>query len=216
MLHDVSSTETAATGLVLVLHGYGSDATSMDWLVARLTAGLDRIKVVAIEAPQQVPGGGRRWFDIGGVPETGRGPRARAAIPLVENLVSEQLLKNKLGHSNLALLGFSQGATTALQYAVSAAEAPRAVIAFSGRLPNEIDAEVKKRAAILLGHGDADPIIPVSEMNDAAARMRFAGFDVTSNVESGLGHTISDGQVEAAIGFLRKVFSNHLPNQKGT
>ena len=55
----------------------------------------------------------------------------------------------------------------------------------------------------MLGHGDADPVIPVGEMATAAKRLRADGFDVSASTAPGLGHTISAAQVDDAVRFLR-------------
>lgn len=203
------------SALVLVLHGYGSDAAGMEWLVAELAARLMHAAVVALDGPEQAPGGGRRWFDIAGVLEGGRGPRVRAALPAVERQVVEALASVGLDHSALALVGFSQGATTALQYAASAEATPRAVVALAGRLAGAIDFPVSGRPAALLGHGTADPVIPVGEMADAAKRLSAAGFDVTTSATPGLGHTISPAQVDDAVRFLRATLPGGSPTQEG-
>ena len=200
--------------LVLVLHGYGSDAASIDWLVADLAARLPGAAVVALDGLEQAPEGGRRWFDIAGVPESGRGPRVQAAIPAVERRVAEALAAVGLGHGSLALVGFSQGATTALQYAASAATPPRAVVALAGRLAGPIDARRRHRSAILLAHGEADQVIPIREMVDATERLRAAGFNVVARAESGLGHIISPVQVEDAGHFLRGILPGGNPTQE--
>ena len=193
--------------LVLVLHGYGSDAADMQPLVSRLAAALLHAKVVAIQGPQRLPDGGRGWFDIAGVSENGRGPRVRAAMPELERQIVGELEKAGLDHSSLVLFGFSQGATTALQYAISSPRSPRAIVAIAGRLTGDIDAAAKERAMIMLGHGEEDAIIPVSEMAEAERRLCAAGFDVETRTEAGLGHTISDRQINDAIGFLSRFLS---------
>lgn len=198
-----AGTSASPDALVLVLHGYGADAASMDRLVRQLAVALPRAMVVAIDGPEELsPNGGHRWFDVAGVTENGRGPRARAAVPAVERIAEQALAAIGLDHMALALVGFSQGATMALQYAVSAAAPPRAIVALAGRLAGDIDAAGPNRTTVMLAHGGADPVIAPEEMASAARRLRAAGFPVEAHLTAGLGHAIAPEQVEKAIAFL--------------
>lgn len=66
----------------------------------------------------------------------------------------------------------------ALQYAVSAAAPPPAIVALAGRLAGDIAAAGPNRTAVMLAHGDDDPVIAPEEMASAAARLCPAGFPV--------------------------------------
>ena len=58
-----------------------------------------------------------------------------------------------------------------------------------------------------LVHGKDDQAIPAMASGGAAARLKAAGYDVTLNIQAGVGHTISiDGAQEALI-FLKMRFA---------
>jgi phospholipase/carboxylesterase len=79
------------------------------------------------------------------------------------------------------------------------------VVGFSGRLleAERLDAETKVRPPILLVHGDADEVVPISSLSDAADALDAAGFEVYAHVSKGTAHGIAHDGLSLALSFLR-------------
>jgi phospholipase/carboxylesterase len=80
----------------------------------------------------------------------------------------------------------------ALHHVATSAEGAAGVVAYSGRLASAIVA--RNGTPLTLIHGEADEVIPVRELEDAADAFSNAGYTVDAYALPGIGHTIdADG-----------------------
>ena len=196
--------------MVVLLHGYGADGADLLGLADPLGPYLPDAVFYAPDAPYpcaQNPSG-RQWFGIprfdgSGIAQAMAGLDAAAAA--VNDFLDERLAHHGLSAKSLILLGFSQGAMTAL-HAAPRRDAPIAgVVAISGRLiaPDRLIAETTARPPVLLMHGDRDDVVDFAEMAAAGTALMAAGFDTYSHVMKGSGHGIAPDGLQVALRFTK-------------
>jgi len=128
----------------------------------------------------------------------------RRARGLIDAFLDAELARLGLGDDRLALVGFSQGAMMALHVCLRRARACAAVLGYSGAL---IGAEtladaVRAHPPILLIHGDADQVVPVSSLHEALGDLVEAGVPAEFHVARGIGHGIDEEGLELGGSFL--------------
>ena len=57
---------------------------------------------------------------------------------------------------------------------------------------------------MLLVHGDADPMVPVASLAEAADALAAAGVETYTHVSRGVGHGIAPDGLGLALGFIRE------------
>ena len=186
--------------LVILLHGYGSNADDLIGLAPYWRAALPHTLFIAPDAPQPCPGvpGGYQWWAL-----TSLTPHALIAF------IDAQLQAYGLTEDKLALVGFSQGTMMALHVGPRRAKPIAGILGFSGMLadPRALVAEVKTKPPVLLIHGDADTVLPVASLHDAESALTGLGFAVTAHVRPGLPHSIDDAGLQLGQKFLTGVLS---------
>jgi phospholipase/carboxylesterase len=152
---------------------------------------------------------GRQWFSLGSLEPARLEAGVRLAAKALDLFMDEQLAKYALPPTAYALMGFSQGAMTALFTGLRRVHPPRAILAFSGALisPETLKAEMNNRAPVLLAHGEADQVVPAFRSRDAEAALHAAGVPVEAVFKAGLGHGIDDDILNAGGLFLQKAFA---------
>src|SRR5438270_4481966 len=112
----------------------------------------------------------------------------------------------------IALLGISLGAYLSLAVAAQD-ERVSAVVDIFGGMPKHLGGGVRRLPPTLILHGDADPIVPVSEAYELEKILKRAGTEYQMRIFPGQGHRLSGlYQLEAGLlvaGFLTK----HLRGQ---
>lgn len=205
----------AARQLVILLHGVGADGHDLIDLAAAWGTALPHAVFVAPDGPEPydmippgVPHHGRQWFSL-----TDRTPArmeagVEAARAPLDRFIDAELARLDLLPDAYALMGFSQGAMTALYAGLRRPTPPRAILAFSGALlaPQRM-AEVTARPPVLLAHGEADEVVPVAASRAAEQALRAAGFTVQALYVPGLGHGIDPSGLSAGALLLQRVFS---------
>ncbi|MFV2035618.1 MAG: alpha/beta hydrolase, partial [Halocynthiibacter sp.] len=108
--------------------------------------------------------------------------------------------------SELIVFGFSQGTMLCLQVAPRRADCVAAIVGFSGRLihPETLIGEVVSKPPVLLVHGDQDEVVAPQSLDQAAAAMSAAGFDVYTHTMKGTGHGIAPDGLNVALAFMRE------------
>src|ERR1700726_4987209 len=186
--------------LVILLHGLGADGNDLIGLQQVWGRVLPEAEFVSPNAPfpcDMAPYG-HQWFSVqdrsldavlGGV---------RAAAPLLDAFIDEELQKRGLSESDAALVGFSQGTMMALFVGLRRATPLAGILGYSGRLiaPDLLAGELRSRPPVLLVPGTEDPLVPFQSMADAEAGLKGARVPVESLACVGVEHSIDPEGLE--------------------
>ena len=194
------------TAIVVLLHGVGADGRDLIDLAPLLGRHLPHALFLAPDAPYpcDLAPFGRQWFSL-----ADRRPEALLAgvtqvAPLLDAYLDNLLERHGLAPARLALLGFSQGTMLALHAAPRRPAALAAVLGYAGALldGDRLAAERRSVPPVLLIHGDADEIVPVTALPSAVAALQAAGIPVTWEVRPGLDHALDPEGIEQGGRFL--------------
>jgi len=198
----------AARSMVIFLHGYGSNGADLMGLVPPWRGALPDTVFLAPNAPTRCPDapGGYQWWGFADPSPQGRAAKVRQPAPALDAFIDAQLAHYGLAAEQLALVGFSQGTMLALHAGPRRARTLAGIVGYSGMLtdPDELAAEVRTRPPVLLVHGAADPMIPVSALHQAEAGLAALGFEVATHVSPGLGHSIDEAGLRLGGAFLAR------------
>lgn len=201
----------AAQSMVIFLHGYGSNGDDLIGLAPYWRDALPRTAFLAPNAPERCPGapGGYQWWPIGDLGRVARAAGVRQAATALNAYIDAQLAAHGLTEERLALVGFSQGTMLALHLGPRRAPTLAGIVGYSGMLtdPEALPLEARSRPPILLVHGDADPVVPVTALRDAGTALQQEGFEVAAHISPGLGHSIDAAGLRLGEAFLRRVLA---------
>ncbi len=200
-----------ARQLVVLLHGVGADGADLASLAPLWAQVLPDAAFVAPDAPfpcDMAPFG-RQWFSLQDRDPQRMAAGVRAVAPTVEAFLHAELDALGLGPEALALMGFSQGAMTALHTGLRASVAPATILAYSGALlsPETLAAELRARPPVLVVHGEADPVVPTWAGRFAESALQEAGVPTEALFIPGLGHGIDEAGLAAGARMLQRVFA---------
>jgi predicted esterase len=188
-----------ATAAVVLLHGRGATAGSILELAGPLaTPG------VTFLAPQA---SGGAWYPYRFMEPIQRNePFLSAALAAVGGVI-ERLEAAGVPAERTVLLGFSQGACLALEYAVRHGRRYGGVVGLSGGLIGPPGTRWDFPAAldgtpVFLGCSDLDAHIPQERVDESAEVYRRLGAVVTERLYPGLGHTINQDELTWAHDLL--------------
>jgi len=181
----------ARPALILCLHGYGQ--TSIKFIRLFRSLHFRNIIAVAPQAPNA--------FYIKMRPKTigftwlTKYERDRAVqdfVGYMELLLSDLYQKQEFDTNRIFLLGFSQGVSMALRFAVSSFIRPAGVIACGGDLPEDVEQKLqglKNKFPIFICHGREDTIVPLEVARKAERKYAESGHSTTEFYFPG-GHEI--------------------------
>ena len=202
-----------ARQLVVFVHGYGADGNDLIEIGRAWREMLPQAAFVSPHAPHpcgQAPMG-REWFPLTFRNPTERWDGVNMAAPGLDAFLDAELARNNLPPSALALVGFSQGSMMALHVGLRRAAGPAAIVGYSGMLILEGDTDVegykpqiRSRPPILLVHGDADDLIPVSALMHSAQALAALEVPVEWHISAGIGHGIDDEGLRQGGEFLAR------------
>jgi phospholipase/carboxylesterase len=204
------ASKATPTQLVVLCHGLGADGHDLIDLAPTWAHALPDALFVSVDAPFSHDSGfGRQWWSVADrsppVVEAG----VRRAAEFLNPFIDAELDRLRLPADAYALMGFSQGAMTALFIGLRRAAAPRAILAFSGALiaPESLATELANHAPVLLVHGEADDVVPAQRSRDAEAALRTANVPVEAAYVPRLGHGIDDTGLAMGALTLQRGFS---------
>jgi phospholipase/carboxylesterase len=197
--------------LIILLHGVGGDATTMEPLARALMETQSRTIIVIPDAPVPFDLGhnGFQWFSIRDVTQSNRGDRIREALPIVQKIIDQEAVRYRLPRSRVGICGFSQGGMMALALA-DAPNPPAAIASIAGRIAAPPKAQTVQAPHILLTHGDADQTVPFHALAEAATAFESANYPVSTLTVGGLGHQIGQVQVQSIAHFFADAFAREL------
>lgn len=188
--------ERAGRPVVVALHGRGHDETTLVPLAPDLGD-------VVLACPRGIwpEGSGYAWWQMHALGH----PVARSLASTRAALLS--WLDAEVGDVRVALLGFSDGATTAGDLLLAAPQRFEAAVLLAGALPwtTDLPAEPGRLSGrrVLLSWGDDDEVVPRELLERSAAWLaEQSGADAEVVVEPGLAHLVASSQVERCRALL--------------
>lgn len=192
-----------ATGAMILLHGRGASAESILTLASELAR-----PQFAYLAPQAA---GHTWYPYSFLaPVEQNEPHLSSALALVERVLA-RIEAAGIPSQRTVLLGFSQGACLASEFAARYPRRYGGVAALSGGLIGRAgDARGSSGqlenvfrydgsldgTPIFLGCSDRDPHIPQERVEKSATLFRSLDADVTLRFYPGMPHTVNQDEVE--------------------
>jgi predicted esterase len=190
---------TDARLVAILLHGRGASAEDIVGLASEFA-----VADVAYLAPQAA---GNTWYPYSFLtPMAKNEPGLSSALGMIAALV-EHLAERGVPGERVALMGFSQGACLALEYAARHARRYACVAAFSGGLigppgtPRNYEGSFAG-TPIFLGCSDIDPHIPLERVTESAEVCRTMGAAVDERIYPGMGHTVNMEEIAAVRALL--------------
>jgi phospholipase/carboxylesterase len=200
----VGSARGASQFAGVLLHGRGKTPEEKIDLAARF-GNIDGIRWVVPEA--ETPGSWYpgRYFD----PRESNEPYLTEAVDRCHHAVLEASEYGRLTADRLVIVGFSQGASLALEYALRHPTRVGSLIVLTGGLMGVPGSDWKAIAPqsltglrMLLTGSDVDEWIPEESTHEAARLFRDLGADVQLRIYRGRPHIVSDEEIDEARRFL--------------
>lgn len=198
-----------ARAAMIMLHGRGADAA--DIIALSQIIGEENI---AYRAPEAA---GHSWYPNSFLaPVENNEPGRTSALGVIAGLIETLGSQERIAPDKIGILGFSQGACLALEFAARNPRRYGAVFALSGGL---IGAAVAQKdyagslagTPVFVGCSDVDPHIPVDRVKQSAAIMGGLDAVVTERIYPGMGHTI----VEDEIDHVRRILAAMIGQENG-
>ena len=194
-LHRKPQSNKAPDSLVVLLHGLGASASDLIGLADAWGDVLPNTHFVSPDAPfpcDMAPFG-RQWFSMQVWSLSGFLDGVRQAAGPLNDYLDAVQQRFGLPWNRIALVGFSQGCIMALHVGLRRADAVAGIVGYSGLLigPEVLENELETRPPVILVHGDADPIVPVTGSLSAQDVLKRLGVPVTLHVSPGAPHTIA-------------------------
>ncbi len=193
-----------ARGAMILIHGRGSSARDILTLTSHF--GHDDLLYLAPEAPSS------QWYPLPFMaPLEQNEPGITNGMHAIDDAFAI-LAQNGIGTAQTVLLGFSQGACLALEYAARHAGRYGGVVGLSGGLIGP-DGTARtyggslESTPVFLGCSDVDAHIPVHRVHEAREVFERMGADVTERIYPGMPHTINEDELEACRTLLARIGS---------
>lgn len=193
-----------ARAAMLMIHGRGASAED----ILSLANEFDQ-PGFAYFAPQA---SGNTWYPNRFlVPLTANEPWLSSALKLVEDVLRE-VINAGIPSERVILLGFSQGACLALEFAARNARRYGGIAGLSGALigPDDTPRDYKGSLAgtpVFLGCSDVDFHVPQERVDETAEVMRRLGGDVTKRFYPNMGHIVNQDEVDFVRGMMQTLIS---------
>ena len=185
---------------MLMVHGRGASADD----ILSLSNDLDQ-PGFAYFAPQAA---GNTWYPNRFlVPLTENEPWLSSALAFVEEVLAE-ITNAGIPAEQIMLLGFSQGACLALEFAARNARRYGGIVGLSGALigPDDAPRDYKGSLAgtpVFLGCSDVDFHVPKERVDQTAEILKNLGGEVTKRLYPNMGHTVNQDEIDFVRGMMQ-------------
>ncbi|MFC6988821.1 alpha/beta hydrolase [Haloplanus sp. GCM10025708] len=192
----------AADAAVVLVHGRGATARSIIGMAEEF-----HHEGVAYLAPQAA---GNAWYPNSFLaPIESNQPGLDSGLRAVGDAVDEANDAD-VPTEQVMLLGFSQGACLATEYAARNATEYGGIVALSGGLigpegtPRDYEGSFDG-TPVFLGCSDVDPHIPLERVHETADVFERMDADVTERIYEGMGHGVNEDEITHVDGMVGRL-----------
>ncbi|MFC1659281.1 alpha/beta hydrolase [Pseudomonadota bacterium] len=204
---ETQNTQNHPKKLVVLLHGYGSNAEDLISLAPEFAEVLPDAHFISPNAPFEFEGGlpnTYQWFSLHNVTIEEIEKQVILANEILGNFLDEQLARFGLKDENLILIGFSQGAMISMYHSLRREEEILGVLGYSGKLLgiDDMDSKVHSKPRMCLIHGTEDSLVPFESLGEAELVLGKYGVKIEAHSIVGLDHGINSEGIEIGKEFL--------------
>lgn len=200
--------------VLIMLHGYGSDANDLFSFASELP---EELFIISAQAPYSLPPYGNAWYAINFDSVHGKFSDDVQAIESRNKISAfiDEVIKNyPVDPNNLTLLGFSQGTILSYAVALSYPKKVKNVIALSGYINiNILEKDYQKNdfsnLSIYASHGTVDQVIPITWARKNPEVLKQLGIKHTYS-EFPVGHGVAPQNLAEIKSWLRQDLINGI------
>ena len=156
---------SAHAPLLVMLHGFGANEGDLLGLVPYLD---ERVHIASVRGPLRIEAGAYGWYRVShtaGGPVVHEGEEQESRL-LLGRFLDEMVERYDSDPESVFVLGFSQGATLALSFALTVPDRVAGTIALGGRVMRELPATMASASGIagaqmFMAHGLHDDVVPI-------------------------------------------------------
>ena len=197
--------------VVILLHGYGGDGSDISMLSLNWKRFLKNTIFLCPNGHQKctINPIGYQWFDLSKDDENYILSETKKAENILQKFIQEVIKEYNIPSSKIVLSGFSQGCMMAINLGLVSEEKFNCIVGFSGKIidKNDLGQRKKNNPNILLVHGDADEVVPVSNVLEAKDFLIRNNIDVNTQIIKNCGHHIPVEASSLALNYIKKNLS---------
>ena len=194
---------------IILLHGYGGDGADISSIAYTWKRFIDNTVFLCPDGPQpcKLNPVGFQWFDLSIDDQKYIITEARKSERILTEYIDQIREKYDLNNSQIILAGFSQGCMMSINLGLTSNEKYKSVIGFSGKIINKIELQkrITSKTDILLFHGDADEVVPPSNLLEAKDFLERNKIKVEINIIKDCAHHIPVEALSLALKYIKKI-----------
>ena len=194
---------------IILLHGYGGDGADISSIAYTWRRFIDNTIFLCPDGHQtcKLNPNGFQWFDLSIDDQNYIISESKKAEKILIEYIEQIKKKYNLENSQIILSGFSQGCMMSINLGLVCNESFKSVIGFSGKIIDKDDLKERiiSKTDMLLFHGDADEVVPPSNLLEVKDFLERNKIKVDVNMIKNCSHHIPIEAMSLALKYIKKI-----------
>ena len=194
--------------VVVLLHGYGGDGKDISMLTLNWKRHMPNTIFICPNGHEVCPinPSGYQWFDLTKDDPNHVLNESLKAEKKINKFLDEIKEEYNLDNKQIILSGFSQGCMMSINVGLTAEQAYRCIVGFSGKIINIENLKIRKKnlTSTLLIHGDQDDIVSPTYLLEAKDFLLREKVNVDTHLIKNCGHHIPVDASSIALNYILK------------
>ena len=194
---------------IILLHGYGGDGADISSIAYTWRRFIDNTIFLCPDGHQtcKLNPNGFQWFDLSIDDQNYVISESKKAEKILIEYIEQIKKKYNLDNSQIILSGFSQGCMMSINLGLVCNESFKSVIGFSGKIIDKDDLKERiiSKTDMLLFHGDADEVVPPSNLLEVKDFLERNKIKVDVNMIKNCSHHIPIEAMSLALKYIKKI-----------
>ena len=196
---------------VILLHGYGGDGKDISMLSLNWKRHLPNTIFICPNGHEtcSINPSGYQWFDLTKDEPDYILEQTIKAEKKLNQFIDEIKNEFNLENDKICLSGFSQGCMMSINLGLTSENEFNCIVGFSGKIINKDDLRSRKKIStkILLIHGDADQVVPPSNLLEAKDFFIRYNIEIETHLIKNCDHHIPVEASSIALNYISKKFN---------
>tara|TARA_Y100000591_G_scaffold235434_1_gene206161 strand:- start:718 stop:1368 length:651 start_codon:yes stop_codon:yes gene_type:complete len=194
---------------IILLHGYGGDGADISSIAYTWRRFIDNTIFLCPDGHEtcKLNPNGFQWFDLSIDDQNYVISESKKAEKILIEYIEQIKKKYNLENSQIILSGFSQGCMMSINLGLVCNESFKSVIGFSGKIIDKDDLKERiiSKTDMLLFHGDADEVVPPSNLLEVKDFLERNKIKVDVNMIKNCSHHIPIEAMSLALKYIKKI-----------